>query len=230
MSRAIYQVLGAMMALGLLAVPQNAEATIVWNFSTEFSGSGDTLSGSVVVTLDDGGGSGSVDVTVDTSNLSLTEKITGLYLNLDPSFDLSGLSASFPVDNTDPAATVDISADTFKADGDGFFDILISWPVSEPGIFGINETDMITFTLAGLVEESFLFLSSEENADGTAKSGDKGPFLAALFAQSLGANGEGSGWFDPGGEIPVPEPGSLALFGFGLAGLALAVRGRRKIS
>lgn len=224
----MHRILGGILALGLLGVAPSAHATILsYTFGTEFSESGGTLSGAVVVTLDDNDAAGTVDVTIDSSGLDtdLSEKITGLYLNLNPDLDITSLGWSFPDDNLDPAASVQAATDGFKADGDGLYDILISWPESEPGLFEADETDTIMFSLTGLEVGDFDFFSTP--------AGGKGPFEAVLRVISLGDDGSGSGWFsptggfDPGDETLVPEPSSLALFGLGLVGLGFVTRRRR---
>ena len=206
-----------------MAIAQGASATVVtYTFGDEFSESGSTLSGDVVVTIDDGGGTGSVDITVNTNDLdgSLSEFITGLYLNLDPNLDPTAIVASD--DGTDPDATYSFGTDAFQADGDGLYDILIGWPNAPPGDrFTADMTDTFTLTLLGLTASSFQFLSTP--------AGGHGPFEAALRAQGLDADGEGSGWFSPddgGDDEDVPEPATFTLIGLGL--FALGMRHRRR--
>ena len=206
--------------IAFMAMAQGASATVVtYTFGDEFSGSGSTLSGNVVVTIDDGGGTGSVDITVNTNDLdgSLFEFITGLYLNLDPALDPAAIVASD--DGTDPDATYNFGTDAFMADGDGLYDILIEWPTAGADRFLADMTDMFTFTLLGLTASSFQFESTP--------AGGHGPFEAVLRAQGLDANAEGSGFFSPDGDEDVPEPATFTLVGLGVFCLGLALRHRR---
>lgn len=201
----------------MLAFTAPASATIVWNFGTEFSGSGGTLSGPVVVTLEDGGGSGSVDVTIDTTGLNgaLTEYVSALYLNLDPAIAPATLGIAIDGGAIDPTSAT-FGTDCCPADGDGIYDLVIQWANTA---FTAGLTDTITYTLAGLEEEDFLFLSTP--------GGGAGTYVAALRARSLGTAGEDSGWFYPTG-TPIPEPATLWLFGAGLIGLGAVARRRQK--
>lgn len=198
---------------------QQASAAITWTFGTEFSGSGSSLSGPVIVTLDDGGGTGNVTVTIDATGLdgTLTEYVSGLYLNLNPDLPLMSLSMITDGGSVDPISAPK-AYNAHKADGDGFFDIRVNWGNQS---FTAGETDTLTFSLAGLTEGDFDFLSAP------GPGGTSGPFVAALRARSLGDDGEGSGWFYPETvPVTVHEPGTLTLFGAGLIGLG-AVRRRR---
>jgi hypothetical protein len=206
----------AIAALTLMA--QSAGAVLILDFGTEFSGSGGTLSDVVRVTIDDGGGSGSVDVTVDATALdgSFSEYISGLYLNLNPALNPASLGSSSGSGDVTWSG-LGLGADAWQADGDGLYDIVIDWTNNA---FVAGMTSSITFSLAGLTEEDFNYLS--------APAGGSGPFVAALRARSLGVDGEDSGWFYPE-TTPndVPEPGTLALLGLGLFGMGMARRKKK---
>ena len=96
--------------------------------------------------------------------------------------------------------------DAFKADGDGFYDILLSF--SSGG--NVNKTftqgDILEYTISapGLTATSFDFLS--------APAGGHGPFHLAAHIQNTGG-GEDSGWVtdSTGGSLIVPEPTSATL-------------------
>ena len=79
------------------------------------------------VTFDDGGGIGTVDMTVAIAGTVGDAKMTELYLNFDPILDLSQLSFNYDgVVSTGPQAAVPVGVgtDAFKADGDGLYELV----------------------------------------------------------------------------------------------------------
>jgi len=116
------------------------------------------------------------------------------------------------------------ASNSFKADGDGFFDWKIDLSSNPPRFDG---TDTLSWDFLGATLSQFNSLSVN------GPEGKNG-FLFATHAQGL-ANG-GSGWFNgtvpPGGTpfdvTPVPEPETYALFGAGLAAMAWLNRRRKK--
>ncbi|MCA9233038.1 MAG: hypothetical protein KDA57_20495 [Planctomycetales bacterium] len=177
--------------------------------------------------IDDQGTPGTVQLKVETTNLTGSEKVSGLYLNIDPSIDPADLSFSAPTKTgifADPV--ISLSTDTFKADGDGKYDILLTFSTSSGSEFGAGEEVEYTITglgsAAGLIAADFVFLS--------APAGGHGPFYAAAHVQGIGAGL--SGWISPDPGLdpfsnPVPEPNGIILF---TLGLAIAERIRRRIS
>ncbi len=200
--------------LALSPVPA-AATSITFDLDFEFSG-GTTPSGVPSVTIDDFGGSGVVQVSI-TSNLSGTEFIDDLYLNfsgnpnlLSPTF-VSGVQAN----------NVLFGSNAFKADGDGFYDILLDYPPPGSPKFGAGATSVYLFTLAGITANDF-------NLESLCSQGcGNGSFFAAAHVQSIGPNGSGSGWVGSQGSIQlIPEPASLLLMGSGLFAATARVRRR----
>ena len=201
--------LGAVaLALGMASGASGATLTV--NLNTEFSGGVNpqgTAPWATAVFDDSVGGANTVRLTMSASNLVATEFISEWSFNFDPALNPGWLTFT----------SVNTGVDSFKADGDGFFDIRFDFP-PPPGNFGAKFTTGeqviydLTYSGSPIFAASFNFPS--------ANGGGAGTYVSAAHVQ--GISGTGSGWIGP----VVPEPTSLILIG-SLAGLGLIARRRR---
>ena len=123
---------------------------------------------------------------------------------------------STPFDETaiSPGALISTGTDAFKADADGWYDILFDLPQPSGNSFDAGESLVYTITGTGLVASSFNFFSTPDLVD------PNGPFLGAAKFGSTG-DGEQSDWV---GAVPIPA--AVWLFGTGLLGLVGVARRR----
>jgi hypothetical protein len=160
---------------------------------------------------------GTVTLTVANVGLAGTEFVDGgggLYLNLDPTMNPNGLVfaynssiGSFTIP-TQGAGTIETGANNFKADGDGKYDIKITFDPSDGAATRFGGGDSVTYTItgiAGLVSTDFAFQSTSE--------GGYGPYYAAAHIQDTPG---GSCWIDGFPYELIPEPSSVTLFALAL--------------
>ncbi len=158
---------------------------------------------------------GRVQLTVTNLNLVGGENVDQLYFNLNPNHDASSLvfSAAGGSGGYD-APAISLGVNTFKADGDGKYDILFNFSIggSEANRFTANESLVYEISgIPGLTAADFGCLSQP--------AGGAGPFYAAAHVQRIGA-GLVSGWVSATDAMSfplVPEPQPTALLGFGAA-------------
>ena len=199
-------------ALALGGQQANA-ATIQFDYNIEFSGATPPAGTPPWLTavFDDGGGSGSVTLTMSTPGLVGSEFVSSWFFNLDPSLDPSSLVFAHAGGTEGPADSITQGTNCCKADGDGFYDFRL-----DVSGFNAGETLVYTISLAGITASSFDFLS--------LPAGGSGPFNSAAHVQSIGPGGEESGWVANSNGSVVPVPAAVWLFGSGLGLLALARR------
>jgi hypothetical protein len=120
------------------------------------------------------------------------------------------------------------SENPFKADGDGFFDVAVTF---NTGGDTLDAGETFEFTISGITESAFYDVSV---GGPVGKNG----FPAAIKAQDIGAAGQGakgedSGWYTgitPSEEPPpgVPAPAGLILMASAMPLLVLRRAFRRK--
>jgi hypothetical protein len=183
----------------------------------------------IQVVIDDHGSTGSVTFTLTAPNLTGSENVSELDVNLDPalSADLGHLAFTGLVKGGSfDTPTISQMEDGFKADGDGLYDIQFGFTVGGNTSKTFTNGDSLQYTITGtgLTATSFDFLSTPD--------GGHGPFtMAAHIQNTTGPGSGGSGWIadSTGGTLtPVPEPATFVLFGSALAILASARALRRR--
>ena len=203
---------------------------IEYNFDSTFSGTSPGGSTPWLTATFQNDGSAGVLLTISGTDLAGSEQLNSIYFNVNPAYD-TGKPPTLPTmtfarQSSTPGLTlptIQQGEDGFKADGDGLYDIELSFSTSM-GMF--QNGDSITYLISGISG-----LSASDFAFESTPAGGHGPFYAAAQIQNIGSSGQ-SGWLEPSqGPIPLtsmmPEP---AAFGFAAAVLAGVVTFRRRKS
>jgi hypothetical protein len=166
----------------------------------------------VRATFDDQNSTGSVTLTLAAVNLTSTpsgpnEFATEWDFNIDPNINPASLSFSAPTKVgtfTDPTIS-HASDDSYKAGGDGKYDVQFLFDTANAGRFGPNDSVTYTITYPGLTVASFNFLS-------TPVGGGAGPFITAVHIQGTGPTAAASVWaYASPPASGVPEPSTMVL-------------------
>ncbi len=153
---------------------------------------------------------GTVDVTFSAFGLTggaTGEFITEWDINFDPTKNPASLLIAAQSGDTAAVGSISQAADSFKADGDGFFDIEFLFNTSGDRLTS-GESATFRITGTGINENSFIFPS--------VNGGGVGTFTSAAHVQGIGPNAGFSGWIGNGGTaVPLPASlwGGMALLG-----------------
>lgn len=221
-------VVPSVLSICLMCTPRASGSGVVYQFDNSFSGTSPNGAPPwVTATLQDVS-PGTVLLNVSNVNVTGSEKITELYLNINPNYNVNNLQFSFVSGSAGVTAPLpSLGEDSFKADGDGKYDILFQFAQTPGSAFTAN--DFVTYKITGiptLTGSDFVYLSTP--------AGGHGPFYSAIHVQGIAATSVGdtsnySGWVSPSQAIilAVPEPGAGMLL-LGAAGAGLVARRVRR--
>lgn len=195
------------LSAGLLAASV-AQASFAFTFGLDDEFSGGTAPASPVVpwvAAEFETVGSDVRITLSAPNLTGTESMLGFYFNFDDNLSVGSLSLSvLSSSGSFTSPTINRQINTYKADGDGRYDIRLDFASGGTTANTFSHADELVLlaTYAGDVQaEDFLFLS--------APAGGHGPFYAAAHIQNTPAGGGQSGWIAASTFVVVPEPATL---------------------
>ncbi len=221
--------LGLVLLITLMWGASTAQASLIsLNLTTEFSG-GTPPEGTTMpwlnATFDDDDTPGSVTLTLTAPNLTDPENVKSWSFNLNPLLDprdlmftLSDSSGAFSAPTVLTGDSID-GKDSYKADGDGFFDILIEFAEEDGSDTRFGRGDEAVYTITGI---SSLTAASFDVV--SAPGGGAGAYETAAHVRSIGLNSD-SGWVGTG--AIAPEPATL-MFLAGSSLMAVSARVMRK--
>jgi hypothetical protein len=196
-----------------LAMVSPASATVlVFDLCYEFSGATAPEGAGpwLRATFDDMDTPGSVRLTMEAIGLTDAEFVSEWSFNFDDTKTVTDLGvAQVSAPNT-TVNGVSLGMNAFLADGDGSFDIKFDFapPPGGDAKFQAGEAVVYDFTMAGITVADFNYTSFTGGGNGT--------WHTAAHVQGIGPDDSQSGWV--GDCPPVPEPTSMLLLGFALAG------------
>ncbi len=206
-------------ALGALALAAASQAaTVSFNLTNEFSGSGVNPSGPSpwgVASFTDTGAN-TVQLTLSrATTMGAGEFIRVWLFNLNPSMNPTGLGItqnSGPVSSNSTRAGSDTD-NAFRGDGGSFFDFKFEWPTSNSAdrFDGDWISAVYTLTMTGLDANDFVDL-------GVGAGNSPNGLYQAAHIQGMTA---GSAWVTggPGVLVPLPSAAWTGMAGLGMVGL-----------
>jgi hypothetical protein len=217
MTRIFNRCVTLIIALGLwIAGSMEADCAITFAFTDSFSGTPPgTASPWLTATLSQFAVN-EVMVTVALPNtLPPGAFLDTLYLNYDPAANASLLAVTGPGinSNNNGPATWAAGNNQFKADGDGYYDLMLSLPNPSHSAFGLSGSSTASYIIDGpangqITPLSFYPYTSE-------KGGGTGQYLIAAHLQGYG----NSAWLD--GTVALPEPNFSSVAGLLLVPCAI---------